>query len=196
MSATTTYRVLLMLMLRAAAFCPRPPSRRDGLTLDRFVVEHKDLAEAALEGSGRQRLDPNALRKVLETTLNGGEESIAKLSPSRLMKKSMSGSQSRGGATSTHSTSSWMSSSSSTASPSDPGAMSARSTAQTHTHRVAGLLAHTHVSTQPTDQPTHPLYINGRSAAQAAVRRRRRRGGQGQRRRRRRQQQGPGDDPL
>lgn len=39
--------------------------RRDGLTLDRFVVEHRDLAEA-VEGT-RQKLDPNALKKVCST---------------------------------------------------------------------------------------------------------------------------------
>lgn len=35
---------------------------REGLTLDRFVVEHRDLAEA-IEGT-RQKLDPTALRRV------------------------------------------------------------------------------------------------------------------------------------
>lgn len=35
---------------------------RDGLTLDRFVVEHRHLAEA-IEGT-RQKLDPTALRRV------------------------------------------------------------------------------------------------------------------------------------
>lgn len=39
-----------------------PTPHRDGLTLDRFVVEHRDLAEA-IEGT-RQKLDPTALRRV------------------------------------------------------------------------------------------------------------------------------------
>lgn len=56
---------------------------KDGLTLDRFVVEHRDLAKV---GGGHGHVDNGALQSILETTLNGVDEDIARLSPSRLLR--------------------------------------------------------------------------------------------------------------
>jgi hypothetical protein len=44
---------------------------KDGLTLDRFVVEHKDLAQAQAQGFDLE-FDPDALAKALEMRLTAG----------------------------------------------------------------------------------------------------------------------------
>jgi hypothetical protein len=59
---------------------------KDGLTLDRFVVEHRDLAKVGGGAGGHGHVDNGALQSILETTLNGVDEDIARLSPSRLLR--------------------------------------------------------------------------------------------------------------
>lgn len=62
---------------------------KDGLTLDRFVVEHKDLAKVSGAGKGKEgEVDSQALKCVLESMLNGVDSDIATLSPSRLLRAS------------------------------------------------------------------------------------------------------------